>query len=104
MHELRSFSSPHHRHYKDQDRLEKTDDWKIVDIMVYKIWALCVHSDIRARASLVGTTSNAAGAILRARETLLITGLLVSTGRLGRTSGTFFNDVALVDGVLLVGL
>lgn len=57
-----------------------------------------------ARASLVGTTSNTAGAILRTGKTLLVAGLLVGTGRLGRASGALADDVALVDGVLLVGL
>ena len=60
--------------------------------------------DNYARASLVGATSNTAGAILRAGEALLVAGLLVGTGRLGRASGAFVDDVALVDGVLLVGL
>jgi len=57
-----------------------------------------------ACASLVGATSNSAGAILRARETLLVTRLLVGAGRLGCTSGALVDDVALVDGILLVGL
>ena len=57
-----------------------------------------------ARASLVGTTSNTAGAIFRAGKTLLVAGLLIGAGRLGRASGAFVDDVALVDGVLLVGL
>ena len=60
--------------------------------------------DIPAFASLVGTTSDSAGAVLRARETLLVTRLLVGTGGLGRTSGALIDDVALVNGVLLVGL
>jgi hypothetical protein len=64
------------------------------------MWALCVSY----ASSLVGTTSNTAGAILRARKTLLVAGLLVCAGRLGCTSGALVDDVALVDGVLLVGL
>lgn len=60
--------------------------------------------DIPAFASLVGTTSDSTGAVLRARETLLITRLLVGAGGLGRASGALIDDVALVDGVLLVGL
>ena len=63
-----------------------------------------MHSDDHARASLVGAASNTAGAIIRAREALLVAGLLVGTGRLGRASGALVDDVALVDGVLLVGL
>ena len=59
---------------------------------------------IPAFASLVGTTGDSAGAVLGARETLLIARLLVCTGGLGRTSGALVDDVALVDGVLLVGL
>lgn len=60
--------------------------------------------DINARASLVGATSNTAGAIVRAREALLIAGLLVGTGRLGRASGALVDDIALIDSALLVGL
>ena len=60
--------------------------------------------DIQACTSLVGATSNTAGAILRARKTLLVAGLLVCAGRLGCASGTLVDDVALVNGVLLVGL
>ena len=77
---------------------------KDVLIMVYTIWALCVHSTNHACASLVGTASNTAGAILRARKTLLVAGLLVGAGGLGCASGALVNDVALVDGVLVISL
>jgi hypothetical protein len=60
--------------------------------------------DIQACTSLVGATSNTAGAIFRTRETLLVTGLLVGAGGLGCASGALVDDVALVNGVLLVGL
>jgi hypothetical protein len=60
--------------------------------------------DIQTCASLVGSASNTAGAIFGARKTLLVTGLLVGAGRLGCASGALFDDVALVDGVLLIGL
>lgn len=43
-----------------------------------------------------------AGAVVRG-ETLLIARLLVSAGRLG-AAGALFNDVALIDGVLVVTL
>jgi len=59
---------------------------------------------MRARLSLVGSASDTAGAIVRARETLLITRLLVGARRLGRASGALVDHVALVDGVLVVGL
>lgn len=45
-----------------------------------------------------------AGAIIRAREALLITRLLVGAARLGRTSGALRDHVALVDGVLVISL
>jgi hypothetical protein len=64
------------------------------------MWALCVNY----ASSLVGATSNTAGAILGARETLLVAGLLVGAGRLGGASSALLDDVALVDGVLLVRL
>ena len=57
-----------------------------------------------ASACLVGATSDAAGAILRTGKAFLVTGLLVGAGRLGGTSGALADDVALVDGVLLVAL
>jgi hypothetical protein len=60
--------------------------------------------DTKSFASLVGATGNSAGAILRAGKTFLVTGLLVGAGRLGCTSGALIDDVALVDGILLVGL
>lgn len=44
-----------------------------------------------------------ASAVVR-RQTLLVTGLCVSTARLGSASGTFLNDVALVDSILVVAL
>lgn len=55
-------------------------------------------------SSLVGATSNAAGTVLRARKTLLVTRLLVGAGGLGCASSALVNDVALVDGTLLVSL
>jgi hypothetical protein len=58
--------------------------------------------DIQTCVSLVGSASNTAGAIFRTRETLLVTGLLIGAGRLGCASGALLDDVALVDGVLLI--
>ena len=55
-------------------------------------------------ASLVGTTSNRAGAIIRAREALLVTRLLVGARRLGRASGALLENITLVDSILVVGL
>ena len=63
--------------------------------------SLGIQTDI---APLVGTASDTAGAILGAREALLITRLLVSAGRLGCTSGALVDDIALINGVLVVGL
>lgn len=60
--------------------------------------------DIQACTSLVGATSNTAGAIFRTRETLLVTGLLVGARRFGRASGALADNVVLIDGVLIVGL
>ena len=76
---------------------------------MFSLWYIqcghyALHSTDRACASLVGTTSNTAGAIFRARETLLVARLLVGAGRLGRASGALADDVVLVDGVLIVGL
>ena len=51
----------------------------------------------------MNTTSNAASAILRTRESLLVARLLVGSGRLGGASGSFADDVGLIDGVLVVG-
>jgi hypothetical protein len=60
--------------------------------------------DTESFAALVGATGNSAGAILRAGKALLVTGLLVGAGRLGRASGALIDDVALVDSILLIGL
>jgi hypothetical protein len=58
----------------------------------------------RDASSLVGTTSNSAGAILRTRKALFVTRLAIGTSRLGCASGALVEDIALVDGVLLVAL
>jgi hypothetical protein len=51
----------------------------------------------------MNTTSNTTSTILRARETLLVARLLVGSGGFGGASGSFVEDVGLVDGVLVVG-
>lgn len=63
--------------------------------------SLDIQTDV---VPLVGTAGDTAGAILGARKAFLITGLLVCARRLGCASGALINNIALVDGVLVVGL